>query len=135
MELRLFQDFGGDGTIHGIAALNDTGSTLLTLLDIDFAYLGDIGAYRAWGPFIDVENASGDIDLLLSLFIEVRLVDPTTLLPWSAWIQEVAIVRDVRPGMIRLSGSGIRDFLNFGTGPGNQFVSVSRSRNGMTTQL
>jgi hypothetical protein len=32
-------ELGGDGTIHGILALNDTGSNMLTVYDVDLLYL------------------------------------------------------------------------------------------------
>jgi hypothetical protein len=40
MLLRLKPDQGGDGTVHGIGAMNDTGSEILSLFDTDMPYLG-----------------------------------------------------------------------------------------------
>jgi hypothetical protein len=53
MLLRLMPQFGGDGTVHGIIAMNDTGSDALTLFDTDLPLLGNIQAYplhlvQAW---------------------------------------------------------------------------------------
>ena len=42
MLVRLTPALGGDGTVHGIIAMNDTGSDLLTLFNTDLALLGNI---------------------------------------------------------------------------------------------
>ena len=40
-------------------------------------------------------------------------------------------VRPARPGMMRLSGAGIRCGFYFGTSPGNQMLSVGGTRSGL----
>jgi hypothetical protein len=42
MLLRLIPAHGGDGTIYGIIAINDTGSDMLTLFTTDLLQLGNI---------------------------------------------------------------------------------------------
>jgi hypothetical protein len=56
MELRLVPEYGGDGTSHGITALNDTGSNILTVFDIDFLYLGAYQFYSGWYSLTEVLN-------------------------------------------------------------------------------
>jgi len=48
MLLRLTPAYGGDGTVHGIIAMNDTGSDVLTLFNTDLALLGNIHGYMGW---------------------------------------------------------------------------------------
>lgn len=42
MLLRLMSQRGGDGTAHGVITMNDTGSDVLTLFDMDMPHLGNI---------------------------------------------------------------------------------------------
>jgi hypothetical protein len=46
MLVRLIPAQGGDGTTHGIIAMNDTGSDVPTLFDIDMPYLGNVHGYN-----------------------------------------------------------------------------------------
>ncbi|KAI9779342.1 MAG: hypothetical protein M1839_007450 [Geoglossum umbratile] len=45
MLVRLAPHRGGDGTVHGIIAMNDTGSDILMLFDIDMFFLGNLQSY------------------------------------------------------------------------------------------
>jgi len=51
MQLRLTPAHGGDGTVSGIIAMNDTGSDILSLFDTDIPHLGNIQGYRGWLGF------------------------------------------------------------------------------------
>jgi hypothetical protein len=62
------------------------------------------------------------------------MVDDNNL-PWSDWILEDAIVRPMALGVPRLSGSGIREALYFGTGPGNHVLAASTTKGGLTVLL
>ncbi|KAI9767992.1 MAG: hypothetical protein M1840_005304 [Geoglossum simile] len=110
MLLRLTADFGGDGTIYGIIAMNDTGSTILTLFDVDMLHPGDIQGYAGWAGPVVVSNADGAIGVYPAIRVQVQPVRDENL-PWSEWINEKAIVRPIGPGTPRLSGTGIRDVL------------------------
>jgi hypothetical protein len=55
--------------------------------------------------------------------------------PWSNWIDECAIVKPALPGIIRLSGTGIRNKLYIATTPGNNFLTVSATKGGLTSLL
>jgi hypothetical protein len=49
MLLRLTPTLGGDGTVYGIIAMNDTGSDILSLFTIDLPHLvGNIQGYLGW---------------------------------------------------------------------------------------
>ncbi|KFY93683.1 hypothetical protein V498_04305, partial [Pseudogymnoascus sp. VKM F-4517 (FW-2822)] len=122
MHLGLTLAKGGDGTIWGIIVMNDSGSDALTIFDTDLLQLGGVGAYRGWCGIADISSANGAVDHCLLVMVEVQLVQDD-LTPWTPWIEELAIVRQVQPGLLRLSGAGIRERLYFGTAPGNHFVA------------
>src|SRR5271163_4247257 len=61
MLVRLKPQRGGDGTIHGIIAMNDTGSDILTLFDTDLLHLGNIQGYTGWPGPVAVGNANGTV--------------------------------------------------------------------------
>src|SRR4051794_15201614 len=118
MLLRLIPHLGGDGTVCGIIAMNDTGSEILTMFDVDLPFLGNTQGYAGWGMPIAISGAGGIVGFFPRLSVEVQLVGDDNL-PWSDWISEEAIVRPVAPGIHRLSGYGIREAFYFATGSGN----------------
>lgn len=134
MELRLIPFKGGDGTVHGITVMNDTGSSILSLFDIDMHQLGDLSQYTGYAPPVEVVTASGASEFLPCLVAQVRLVRQD-LTPWTVWINEKAVFRRIIPGMTRLSGATIRDRLYFGTAPGNHFVAVAETKHGLNALL
>ena len=119
MEVRLCLGWGGDGTTIRIMVLNDTGSDLLTLFYADLPSLGNYYQYTGWQQDVGVETAGGHVEILLALFVEVRLLRPVTLIAWGDWIEELAVLREIGPGVARLSGGRIRNLFFFGTRPGN----------------
>jgi hypothetical protein len=132
MLLRLIPALGGDGTVYGITAMNDTGSDLLTLVTIDFPRLGNIQGYAGWLAPTGVWDAGGNITFLPTILVEVQLVrDDNT--PWGDWIHGRAIVRQPSPNLIRLSGVGIRYAFYIGTAPGNHLLAVSATKGGLTS--
>ena len=48
------------------------------------------------------------MERLLTLLVEVRLVRPVTLIAWGNWIEELAVLRQLVPGIDRLSGVRMR---------------------------
>ena len=134
MLLRLTPLFGGDGTIHGIIVMHDTGSDVLTLFDIDLLQLGNSHGYTGWQLPADIMDASGRITSFRTLYVQVQLVrDDNT--PWSEWIDEFAIVKRLDQGVPRLSGVGIRHALYIGTAPGNHLLAMSATKGGLTSLL
>ena len=134
MQLRLTPEFGGDGTIHGIIAMNDTGSDILTLFDTDLLQLGNIQQYIGWQLPISVIDANGGSAFFDRIFVQVQLVQDDNT-PWGNWIDEVALVKPVGPDVPRLSGAGIRQVLYIGTAPGNHLLAVSATKGGLTSLL
>jgi hypothetical protein len=125
---------GGDGTVHGIIAMNDTGSDILSLFHSDLQYLGDTQGYTGWRGVIQILCANGTISLYPKIKVEVQLVrDDNT--PWSDWFREVAIVQPDGPGLSRLSGYGIRNALYLGTSPGNHSLAVATTKGGLASLL
>lgn len=45
VEVKLMPERGGDGLLHGKGVMNNTGSSVLTLLDISQSYLRDLNHY------------------------------------------------------------------------------------------
>ena len=134
MLLRLTPAFGGDGTVLGIIAMNDTGSDLLTLFTTDLPLLGNSQGYIGWMGPMSVIDASGTTTVFPMIFVQVRPVrDDNT--PWGNWIDEDAIVKQPGLGLSRLSGVGIRRHLYIGTAPGNNRLAVATTKGGLYSLL
>ena len=134
MLLRLTPEFVGDGTVHGIIAMNDTSSDMLTLFNTDLLRLGNIQNYNGWQMETVIVDANGVMTPFPSLRVQVQLVDNENV-PWSNWINELALVKQPGPNIPRLSGAGIRRVLYIGTAPGNQLLAVSATKSGLTSLL
>ena len=134
MLLRLMLHRGGDGTVHGIITMNDTGSDILSLFHSDLQHLGNIQGYTGWQGTIGILCANGIINNYPKIEVEVQLVRDNNT-PWSDWFQEVAIVQPDSPGLSRLSGYGIRNALYLGTSPGNHSLAVAITKGGLTSLL
>lgn len=102
---------------HGISALHDTGSDVLTLFATDLTHLGIHQPYNGWLGYNETFTADGNAQHLSTVMVEIRMVRPGSHQPWGEWIPEVAVIRNAVPGMERLSGAGMRDRLYFGTPP------------------
>jgi len=114
--------------------MNNTGSNRLTLFHSDLPYLGNIQEYTGWLGPIAVQCANGTIDLYSGILVEVMLVrDDNT--PWSNWCEEYAIVKPNAPGLLRLSGCGIRKVFYLGTSPGNHSLAVATTKGGLASLL
>jgi hypothetical protein len=134
MLLRLTPAYGGDGTIYGIIAMNDTGSDILTLFNTDFAHLGNIQGYMGWRLPAHIMHANGTVAVFPKLSVQVQLVrDDNT--PWGNWIDEQALVKQPAPGVSRLLGVGIRHHLYLGTAPGNHHLAVAATKGGLASLL
>ena len=118
MLIRLIPERGGDGTTCGIIAMNDTGSSVLSLFHSDLPYLGNIQGYNGWVGNVAVAYANGAVNILPMIIVQVKLVRNDNTL-WSEWIQELAVVQPQLPGQMRLSGFYIRQALYMGTAPGH----------------
>ena len=130
MLLRLTPLFGGNGTTHGIIAMNDTGSDVLTLFNADLLQLGNTQGYAGWHAPQGIRDANGTITVFPTILVQVRLVRDNNT-PWGNWIDELAIVKQSGPGIPRLSGVGIRKVLYIGTRPGNHLLAVSATKYGL----
>ncbi len=107
MELRLAPRQGGDEITHGVGVMNDSGSTIMSLIDADLNYLGDLSRFVGWTGYSTVADAGGRVERLRTMDVDIRLLDQN-LIPWSGWFMETAVVRASAPGLIRLSGSAVR---------------------------
>ena len=134
MLVRLMPQQGGDGTVHRISVINDTGSSLLTLFDTDMLLLGNLPGYTGWHGNVTVRNASGTKTRYRRLSVQVQLVRDDNS-PWSNWYNDDAVVKPASQGVPRLSGNGIRRVLYLGTAPGNHLLAVAATKGGMTSLL
>ncbi|KAH0547707.1 hypothetical protein FGG08_000196 [Glutinoglossum americanum] len=134
MLLRLIPHLGGDGTVYGIIAMNDTGSDISTIFDVNMPYLGNSRGYAGWAGFATISGAGGMVGVFPKINVQVRLVGDDNL-PWSDWILEEAVVRPAGPGIPQLSGYGIREVLYLATGPGNHVLAVSATKGGLASLL
>jgi hypothetical protein len=134
MLVRLTPQRGGDGTIHPITTINDTGSSNMTLFDTDLALLGNSEDYDDWIGNVTVRDASGGKHTYQRLRVQVQLARDDNS-PWSDWIKEHAVVKPASRGVPRLSGRGIRKALYMGTAPGNHVLAVATTKGGMTSLL
>jgi hypothetical protein len=72
--------------------MNDTGSDVLTIFDVDMPFLGNYQGYNGWvGPIV-IEGAGGIVGIFQKIHVQVQMVRDDNS-PWSDWILEVAIVR------------------------------------------
>ena len=135
MLLRLIPELGGDGTVCGIIAMNDTGSDVLSLFTTDLPYLGgNIQGYLGWLGMTRVRDANGVVTPFRRIMVQVKLVKDDNS-PWSDWIAEDAMVRQPGLGILRLSGGGVRRALYIGTAPGNHLLAISATRGGLPPLL
>jgi hypothetical protein len=136
MILRLTPALGGDGTVCGIIAMNDTGSDILSLFTSDLPYLGNIQGYGGWLGLTPTRDANGGVTFFPRIWVQVQLVrDDNNHTPWSDWIDEEAIIKPSNVPMSRLSGAGIRQVLFFGTAPGNHLLAIGATKGGMPSLL
>jgi hypothetical protein len=134
MLVRLTPALGGDGTIHHITVLNDTGSGIMTLLSTDLLQLGNLQVYTGWLAPTRVTDANGGSVVFRTLNVQVQLVRNNNT-PWGAWIPERAIVKQLLPGVPRLSGGGIRRVFFMGTAPAYNVLAVSATKGGLASLL
>ncbi len=125
---------GGDGTVHGIIAMNDTGSDILSLFYSDLQYLGNTQGYTGWRGVIPISYGNGAIQYYVRIKVEVQLVRDNNT-PWSDWFEEVAIVKPDSQGLSRLSGYRMREVLYLGTGPGSHSLAVATTKGGLASLL
>lgn len=135
MEIRLHQDKGGDGTIHRISVVHDTGSTVMAILETDRDQLGNMQNYTGVLGNARVGNSSGVIEDFPHIWIQFRLLNEQQQPITERWFTESALVRPARPRVPRLSGSLIRNYFLFATPLGNDFVAVSTSKTGLASLL
>lgn len=135
-EVRLLPRLGGNGQSCPIQVMNDSGSDILTLFIQDMYQLGfpHLGCH-GWMGLRATVLASGHIEYLLALIVEVRFSRPNSREPWELWVVETAILRYADPGVTRLSGELMRDRFYFGTGPGNNHVAVADTKGGMNVMI
>jgi hypothetical protein len=134
MRVRLTPQQGGDGTVHRIIVINDTGASRLSLYNTDMQHLGNSQGYTGWQGYATVRNASGTTNRYRRLLVQIQLVRDDDS-PWTDWIDEEALIKPVAPGVPRLSGNTFRDVMYVGTAPGNHVLAVAATKGGMTSLL
>lgn len=136
-KLRLPAYLGGDPNLFtNFIIANDTGSNLQTVFTTDLVNLQyDPATYQGNLQIINVATAGAPVMRQL-ITVEVHLVraDGSAVSPW---IQEVGAITPVLqvPMQYALAGRAIRQFLYFGTAPGNADLYVAEKKNRLVTQL
>jgi hypothetical protein len=74
MLLRLILELGGDGTIWGIIAMNNTESDVLTIFDAEMQHLGIYQGYTSWHGPIMIVGVGGVVGIYLKIRVQVQLV-------------------------------------------------------------
>ncbi|KAI9769494.1 MAG: hypothetical protein M1840_003971 [Geoglossum simile] len=74
MLLRLIPELGGDGTVCGIIAMNDTGSDLLNIFDAEMQHLGIYQGYAGWLGPVAIVGISGVAGIYPKIRVQVQLV-------------------------------------------------------------
>jgi hypothetical protein len=74
MLLRLIPELGGDETVCGVIAMNDTGSDVLTIFDVDMPHLGDCQGYAGWVGPVMIVGAGGVVSVYPKIHVQVQLV-------------------------------------------------------------
>jgi hypothetical protein len=69
MLLRLTPLLGGDGTVHGIITINDTGSEILSLFTTDLLRLGNIQGYTGWQAPTAIIVANGGMTFFSTILV------------------------------------------------------------------
>ncbi|KAI9680476.1 MAG: hypothetical protein M1817_003916 [Caeruleum heppii] len=87
--------------------------------------------YEGLGPLVQVDTANGVFQAqIIDMEVMVLNQDGEQV---SGWIEEEGLI--MPPANLRLSGLGIRQGLYFATAPGNDFLYVSETKNGLVQQL
>jgi len=125
---------GNDNVVLPMGILNDTGSNLQTVFDIDLVLLGyNPQTYQGNMGQLYIQTAVGVVARQCILVeMQLRNLDGT---PASDWFVENGVITPFGPTQTRLSGSGLRSSLYFATAPGNQILYVAQKKNGIVTQL
>ncbi|KAI4152914.1 MAG: hypothetical protein LQ340_002622 [Diploschistes diacapsis] len=132
--IRLALWAGGDGSTTNVTMMNDTGSDVMTLLDTDLMNLGNIDYYIGGRDLMSVSNASGIEELLWIHYLNVQLRTQDGE-PIGRWFDEIAVLRRSYPGIVTLTGSGIRRVFWMGTSPIFDALAIAETRGGMTSLL
>lgn len=132
--VRLLPPFGGDpNLVRMITFINDTGSSFLSLDPYDLLALGHIPYYAGNLGLTDLLTANGTVQRPI-VMVEMQLLDVDGN-PVSDWFVEHAVRAPLFAGTERLSGQGMRNFLYFGTAPGNGSLYIAEKKHGLVRQL
>ncbi len=100
---------------------NDTRSDEMKIFDINLAKMRNFATYTDLRALMVVHSAGGQEEHLLGLVLEARFIDPTTIEPWGAWFDEIAVIRRVKPNRCDFPGGKCEDI----------FSSLCRGATGM----
>ncbi|KAL1966567.1 hypothetical protein VTN77DRAFT_3978 [Rasamsonia byssochlamydoides] len=101
--MRLIPNLGGTGAAVNVSILNDTGSTIQSVLQTDLAAMGLNPQYGGLGPPVVVQTANGPVNRQ-SIFVELQLMraDGTVA---SEWIRELGLITPPGAAQMRLTGA------------------------------
>lgn len=125
MQVAIPLNVGGNGIIMQIRALNDTGSSIMTLFYHEALNLG-------WQPAIYpaeqvVINSADGVTVQESIYVMAQVCSYTGSL-LTEWFLERVVLRHFTGTEIHLSGSEFRNQLYFGTAPKLSNLYVARNK-------
>ena|SRR5271168_4011006 len=125
MQIILPANYGGNGRYLGVRALNDTGSSIMTLYYHEATQLG-------WQPALfpaqlDQISSPDGVSLREVIHVFARVCDYNGY-PLTDWFVEKVVLRTFTGAETRLSGSTVRNHLYFGTAPRLQNLYVARNK-------
>lgn len=125
MRIVLSPAYGGYGPPLIVKALNDTGSSIMTLFTHEAIHLG-------WQPALFpptiLEIRSVDtVTLQEAIYVEAQVCDYNGS-PLTEWFVEQVVLRHFTGAEVRLSGSRVRNQLYIGTAPGLPSLYVARTK-------
>jgi hypothetical protein len=97
MLVRLMPIHGGDGTVHRITVIYDTGSNILTLFTTDLLQLGNTQGYNGWRRSTRTTDANGTVTVYRTILVQVQLLRDDSIpiklsIPFSTTLLESILV-------------------------------------------
>jgi hypothetical protein len=125
MRIVLPPTYGGYGPPLIVRALNDTGSSIMTLF---YNEALNLGWQPALFPALSVEIRSVDAVTLQEAIVVYAQVCDHNGSALTGWFEERVVLRHFTGVEVRLSGSSVRNQLYIGTAPGLPNLYMARTK-------
>ena len=134
--MRIPLQYGGDPALTRLFLVcNDTGSDVLTVFRSDLAML-QFDPARHGGALQGSQLLDTPIGFVPGTFLEVEMqVLTSSLVELTPCFVEMAVIKADSMGAARLSGQRMRQYLFFGTAPGNDRLYVAQEKAGLIRDM